>query len=79
MSRYEIEICIAPADVQMYLSWHDEWEYWLGRKFLAEIDDYPETQRQQNPDHIEWYYLNEEQFQKLLDFRKKLRARREGR
>ncbi|ABA04427.1 hypothetical protein Nwi_1165 [Nitrobacter winogradskyi Nb-255] len=79
MARYKIQVCIAPTDIQMYLQWRDEREYWLGRKFLAEIDDYPESQRQQDPSHIEWYYLNEDQFEKLTKFRKELRAKRKGR
>lgn len=51
MAKYKIEVYV--EGVEAYLSWRDEREYWLGRKFLAEIDDYPESQRQQDPSHIE--------------------------
>ncbi len=53
MAKYKIEVYVEGVEAQMYLQWRDEREYWLGRKFLAEIDDYPESQRQQDPSHIE--------------------------
>jgi hypothetical protein len=79
MNKFRTEICVKPSDVEMILSWHDEKEYWLGRAFLAKIDDYPESLRQTDPNHLEWYYLDEAQYQALLDFRKRLRERRAGR
>ena len=47
MAKYEVEVYI--EDVEMRLAWHDEREYWLGRKFLAQLDCLPESQRQQDP------------------------------
>ncbi len=76
MAKYEVEIYI--EGVELRLSWHDECEYWLGRKFLAQLDDLPEEQRQQDPNHLEWYSITKEQFEKLLDFRKELREKRQG-
>lgn len=77
MTKYQVEIYV--EGVEVLLSWHDEREYWLGRKFLAGFDDFPETQRRRDPYYVEWYSVTKEQFEKLLDFRKELRERREGR
>lgn len=74
MAKYEVEVYI--EGVQMRLAWHDEREYWLGRKFLAQLDDLPESQRQQDPNHLEWYSITKDQFEDLLDFRKDLREKR---
>jgi hypothetical protein len=36
MAKYKIEVYV--EGLQVYLSWHDEREYWLVRKFLGELD-----------------------------------------
>lgn len=74
MAKYKVEIYI--EGVQLVLAWYDEREYWLGRKFLAQLDGLPESQRQQDPSHLEWYSLTKAQFKELLDFRKDLREKR---
>lgn len=79
MTRFRTEICIKPKGIEMILTWHDEDEYWLGRAFLATLDDYPESLRKTDPDHLEWYYIDNDQFEALLDFRKELRDKRKAR
>jgi hypothetical protein len=76
MPRFRTEICIKPKDIQMILTWHNEKEYWLGRAFLATLDDFPESHRTSDPDHLEWYYIDNDQYERLLDFRKELREKR---
>jgi hypothetical protein len=36
MAKYKIEVYV--EGLQAYLSWPDEREYWLVRKFLGELD-----------------------------------------
>jgi hypothetical protein len=76
MAKYKIEVYV--EGVEAYLSWPDEREYWLVRKFLGELDGL-ESQRRQDPSHIEWYDLTKEQLDKLMKFNKELRAKRKGR
>ncbi|WP_438277739.1 hypothetical protein [Nitrobacter sp.] len=76
MAKYKIEVYV--EGLQVYLSWHDEREYWLVRKFLGELDGL-KSQRRQDPSHIEWYDLTKEQYEKLMKFRKELHAKRKGR
>jgi hypothetical protein len=76
MAKYKIEVYV--EGLQVYLSWPDEREYWLVRKFLGELDGL-ESQRRQNPSHTEWYDLTKEQYNKLMEFDKELRAKRRGR
>jgi hypothetical protein len=49
MPRFRTEICIKPNGIEMILAWHDEDEYWLGRAFLATLDNYPESLRKTDP------------------------------
>ncbi|MBN9147607.1 MULTISPECIES: hypothetical protein [unclassified Nitrobacter] len=76
MANYKVEAYV--EGLQVYLSWSDEHEYWLVRKFLADLDGL-ESQRRQDPSHIEWYDLTKEQYVKLMNFCKELREKREGR
>ena len=76
MAKYKIQVYV--EGVEAYLSWPDEREYWLVRKFLGELDGL-ESQRRQDPSHIEWYDLTKEQYVKLMNFCKELREKREGR
>ncbi|GAB1716633.1 MAG: hypothetical protein NTAFB05_16750 [Nitrobacter sp.] len=76
MARYKIEVYV--EGVEAYLSWSDEREYWLVRKFLGELDGL-EWQRRKDSSHIEWYDLTKEQLDKLMKFNKELRAKRKGR
>jgi hypothetical protein len=36
------------------------------------------SQRRENPSHTEWYDLTKEQYEKLMEFDKELRAKRKG-
>ncbi|WP_416193920.1 hypothetical protein [Nitrobacter sp. TKz-YC01] len=76
MAKYKIEVYV--EGVEAYLSWPDEREYWLVRKFLGELDGL-ESQRRQDSSHIEWYDLTKEQYVKLMNFCKELREKRKGR
>lgn len=76
MAKYKIEVYV--EGLQVYLSWPDERECWLVRKFLGELDGL-ESQRRQDSSYIEWYDLTKGQLDKLMEFDKDLREKRKGR
>ncbi len=60
----------------MTLSWNNEEEYRLGKKFLTYMDAACGQAVEANSDKPEFFYLqNEQQLDALFEFRKKLQKR----
>lgn len=76
MPKLKMDIYTVTTGVEMTLSWANEEEYRLGKKFLTDMGTACGQSSERNVDKPEFFYLqNEQQLDALFAFRKKLKKR----